>query len=167
MTINTTTSNTPLADQAKHYGRDWLHLFSILLALIGTGIAGYLVYVKYADKAIICSNNDKISCEAVQSSAYADLFGIPVPVLGLAAYLTFLVLLVLEDRVELVTLYGRTIMFGLTMFGLMFSGYLTYIEAFVLEKWCLWCVASAIVMVLLFITSTIRAFQFTEIEEEG
>ena len=34
--------------------------------------------------------------------------------------------------------------------GLGFSGYLTYLEAYVINAWCQWCVSSAVIMVLAF-----------------
>ena len=37
--------------------------------------------------------------------------------------------------------------------GVGFSAYLTYLEAFVIHAWCQWCVASAIIMVLVFLAS--------------
>jgi uncharacterized membrane protein len=37
--------------------------------------------------------------------------------------------------------------------GVLFSAYLTYLEAFVIHAWCQWCVSSAIIMVLAFLAS--------------
>ena len=57
------------------------------LALLGTGIAAYLTYAKYADATIACATG---GCETVQSSEYAEVLGLPVPVLGLLGYLAIL-----------------------------------------------------------------------------
>ena len=58
-----------------------------LLALAGTGIAAYLTYAWYAEATIACTTG---GCETVQSSSYAKLAGLPVPVLGLVGYLGIL-----------------------------------------------------------------------------
>ena len=64
-----------------------LRLAVALLALAGAGIAAYLTYAWYAEATIACTSS---GCETVQSSSYAKLAGIPVPVLGLFGYLSIL-----------------------------------------------------------------------------
>ena len=61
-----------------------LRIAVAVLALAGAAIAGYLTYAKYADATIACSTG---GCETVQESEYAEILGLPVPVLGLAGYL--------------------------------------------------------------------------------
>lgn len=146
--------------------RDWLYIASIVLTLIGIGIAGYLSYTKIADVQVACVETSSLDCNAVQSSIYSQVMGIDVAYLGLAAYLTFFAILVLEPYIGLLQTYSRTLMFSLTLFGVAYSGYLTYIEAFVLETWCQWCVGSALVMLGLFIVSTVRAYTWVEIDED-
>lgn len=142
--------------------RNWLVLLGILLSIIGIAIAGYLTYVKVADTEIICVETGSLDCNAVQASAYSSLLGIPVAVLGLGAYISFLLLFLLGDRIGFLAEYGSIILFGLTLFGVIYSAYLTYIEAFVLEKWCQYCIVSAVLMVGLFIISIMRVLQTDE-----
>src|SRR5690606_26540997 len=113
--------------------------------------SAYLTYVKVADKAAICAATQTIDCEGVQNSVYSEILGIPIAILGLGAYLSILGIFVLENRVSFLATYGKTLLFSFTLFGVLYSGYLTYIEGFVLEKWCMWCVASAITMLGLFV----------------
>ena len=40
--------------------------------------------------------------------------------------------------------------------GTVYSIYLTAIEAFVLEAWCIWCLASAVIISLIFIVEVIE-----------
>jgi len=47
----------------------------------------------------------------------------------------------------------------MTLFGFMFSAYLTAIEAFVIHAWCMWCLGSAITMTALFIVSGLRLWK--------
>ena len=112
------------------------------IALIGVGIATYLVYIHYAGIKPFCVAGNG-GCEKVQTSDYAKLAGIPVAVLGLAGYLAILASLFV--RGDLGRLAGAAI--ALSGFG--FSMYLTYREIFTIKAICHWCVASAVLMTLL------------------
>jgi uncharacterized membrane protein len=57
------------------------------LAALGVAIAAYLAFTRYTDTTIACTTG---GCEVVQRSDYAELFGIPVVVLGLGAYVFLL-----------------------------------------------------------------------------
>jgi uncharacterized membrane protein len=118
------------------------------LALIGIGIAGYLVYVHYADVKPICSISH--GCETVQKSRYAKLAGIPVALLGLIGYLGILGSLFVRGEA------GRLAGAGMALVGLGFSGWLTYLEAARIHAWCQWCVGSAVVMALLTVVALAR-----------
>ena len=37
--------------------------------------------------------------------------------------------------------------------GVLFSGYLTYLEAAVIHAWCRWCVVSAVLVTVIFVTA--------------
>ena len=64
-----------------------LRLLMAALALVGAGISAYLTVARLTGAAIVCGTG---GCEAVQSSPYAELLGIPVSILGLAGYLLIL-----------------------------------------------------------------------------
>ncbi len=139
------------------------------MTLVGLGIGLYLTYVKVADKEAVCVKSTTFDCNSVQTSAYSEMLGIPVAFIGLAAYGTMLAILLLEKRVSLVNEYSRVLLFAMTLFGVVYSAYLTYIEGFVLEKWCMWCVASALLMVGLFVLSLTRlmnSFSAEDFEED-
>jgi uncharacterized membrane protein len=121
---------------------------ALLLAAIGIGIAGYLVYVHYTDTKVLCSISH--GCETVQKSKYAKLAGVPVALLGLIGYVAILGTLFV--RTESARLAGA----GMALIGLGFSGWLTYLEAARIHAWCQWCVGSAIVMTLLTIVLVAR-----------
>ena len=123
-----------------------------LLALLGFFIALYmLAYALGLTGSVICGLGD---CERVQSSPYSRIGPVPVAGLGVAGYLSLLAVsfLGLQPRgqgsraVSVLLLLGGVI-------GLLFSAYLTYLEAFVIGAWCQWCVGSAIIMVLAFLAS--------------
>jgi uncharacterized membrane protein len=113
----------------------------LVLALIGVGIAAYLVYVHYAHANVICSISH--GCETVQKSKYAKLAGVPVALIGLLGYLAILASLFVRGEA------GRLAGAAFALVGVGFSGWLTYLEAERIHAWCQWCVGSAIVMTLL------------------
>ena len=123
-----------------------------VLCLVGIGIGTYLTYVHYAGIKVVCLSSG--GCETVQSSAYAKLGGIPVPVLGLAGYIGILASLVIL-RGELSRMTG----FALALIGFLFSAYLTYRELFTIKAICQWCVSSAVIMTLLTILTAIRVLR--------
>jgi uncharacterized membrane protein len=125
-----------------------LRLAAIVLALVGLGIASYLTYVHYEDIHPVGGLGG--DCVKVQTSEWSKLAGIPVAVLGLVAYATILVSLLVPGEEALIA-GALTALVG---FG--FSAYLTYREHFTLDAICPWCVASAIVMTLLAIATTAR-----------
>jgi uncharacterized membrane protein len=125
-----------------------LRTAGLVLAVLGIGIAGYLVYVHYADVNPIC--NIAHGCHKVQTSAYAKLAGVPVALLGLFGYIIILGALIVDGEI------GRMIA-GLTaLVGFGFSMYLTYRELFTIDAICQWCVGSAILMTGLAVVCTWR-----------
>ena len=129
-------------------------LSSIILSILGTLDAGYLSYVKFANAQIICGQYS--GCETVNTSVYSEVAGIPVAFLGAGAYLLILVFLLLEDRSDFWRSNSPLLVFGLTLVGVLFSAYLTYIEIAVIHAVCVYCVSSAIILAILFIIAILR-----------
>ena len=71
-------------------------------------------------------------CEAVNSSKYAEIGGIPLVILGLLGYLAILAFLILETRLPSWRDGLLLGVFGFTLAGTIYSVYLTYIAIFVL-----------------------------------
>jgi uncharacterized membrane protein len=126
-----------------------LRTAAIVVACIGLAIAIYLTYVHYTGGNVACTNS---GCHTVQTSVYAKLGGIPVPVLGLVGYLGILGSLVLLSG-DL----GRLAGFAMALIGFLFSAYLTYRELFTIKAICEWCVGSAVCMTVLMVITSIRA----------
>ena len=115
------------------------------LALLGLAISIYLTYVHYAGIEPVCSSIS--NCERVQTSEYAELAGIPVAVLGIAGYAA--ILLSLRLRADVTAL--------LSYLAVAFSAYLTWAELFKIDAICQWCVASAIITLVIAVLATVRA----------
>jgi uncharacterized membrane protein len=125
-----------------------LRLSTVLLAVLGLVIAGYLTWVHYANLKPFCVGGG--GCERVQSSQWADLAGIPVAVLGVGGYAAILLLSALPGEL------ARTGAAFLALVGAGFSAWLTYVEVAKIDAICQWCVASALVMAALAVICIIR-----------
>jgi uncharacterized membrane protein len=125
---------------------------TLVLALIGTGIAGYLTWVHYGHLKIVCLAGGG-GCEKVQASSYAELAGVPVAVLGLVGYALILASLALPEG------DGAVAAAFLSLVGFGFSMYLTWAELFRIHAICQWCVASACVMTVLTVVSVARVLR--------
>ncbi|GEM_PF-460320 len=135
--------------------RPWAKMLVVLLALAGTLLAGYLTYHHYvlSSQPLICFVGGT-DCEDVQSSDFGSWFGVPVAVFGLIGYVAITLAALVALRTHGRLLLGLTnAQLGLATFGFAASIYFTSIEAFVLHKWCAWCVGSAILMTLVFLFS--------------
>jgi uncharacterized membrane protein len=125
------------------------------LSLLGLGVAAYLAYVETAQVAAVCGPVGK--CNTVQQSEYALLFGVlPVGVFGLIGYIAILLVWLAGrfGRGPLAELAPAGLL-AMTMFGTLFSIYLTFLEPFVIGATCAWCLTSAVVRtLLLWLTAT-------------
>jgi uncharacterized membrane protein len=128
---------------------------AIALAVAGVGIAGYLTYIHYAGVDSVCAIAH--GCEKVQTSEWSKLAGIPVALLGLFGYIGILAALIVDGEL------GRLGAVALSWIGFAFSAYLTYREIWTIDAICIWCVASAVVLTLLVIVTTVR---FLSAQEE-
>jgi len=111
------------------------------VALIGLAIAGYLTAVRLTGGAPVCAIAH--GCDVVQQSRYAEVAGVPVALLGLAGYGAILASLARDGE------GWRTATAFLSLAGLGFSAWLTYVEIAILDAICIWCVASAACMAAL------------------
>lgn len=127
---------------------------SIGLAALGLVDSLYLTGVKFSGKYALCGPLG--DCESVNSSIYSEVYGIPIALLGAIAYLTILLLLLFEGNIFIGKENARLIVFGISLVGVIYSIYLTYIEIAVLRAICPYCVLSAIILVILLGLSTLR-----------
>ncbi len=133
-----------------HYKKHALAL--IILSVLGALVSSYLVYQHYKPLGdSICNLSNYVNCDIVNKSEYAEILGVPVAVLGLAAYavIFFFSLALLKGWFK----HAASSLAIFTAGGLGFSLYLTYVEFFVLHAVCLFCLASQAIILALFIIS--------------
>ncbi|HET8565224.1 MAG TPA: vitamin K epoxide reductase family protein [Solirubrobacterales bacterium] len=123
------------------------------VAALGLGVATYIAIADAGGGAPACLAGGS-GCQTVADSSYSHLAGINVAVLGIVAYA---LLLASAFLVNDAARFGGFLV-GLVGFG--FSVYLTYIELFKIEAVCQWCVASALLMTILFLLSATRLIGF-------
>jgi uncharacterized membrane protein/thiol-disulfide isomerase/thioredoxin len=123
------------------------------LTLVGLMVAGYLAYVELTQVQAVCGPVGE--CNIVQASPYAQIMGIPVAVLGLINYLAIggLWLLVRKPETAVTRLQqlAPAALLAITVFGVLFSIYLTALELFVIHAVCAWCLTSAVITTLMMV----------------
>jgi len=120
----------------------------------------YEVMVKPEKKKAACDFNTTWSCTGVDNSPYSEMFGLGMGIYGLVGYFLMLFFSVLHlfHRSPKSNFSSLLIFFG-AFIGIFFSGYLTWIEITKLHQYCPYCVASATIMLLIFIF-TLAGFGF-------
>ena len=123
------------------------------VAAFGIGVATYLAISTAGGDAPVCLAGSK-GCETVTSSSHSELAGINIAILGIAGYVMLLICALLRgDAARMGGFVGALIGFG-------YSVYLTYLELFVIDAICQWCVASAVLMTILFALGAIRMVRY-------
>ncbi len=127
----------------------WLDMAIPILAILGLGASIYLTYVEVTHTQALCGPVG--DCNAVQSSPYAKLFGlVPIGLVGALGYIAILVAWFWRRfRTDALSKVAGPIMFGMALFGTLFSVYLTYLELFVIHAVCIWCLSSAVIITAL------------------
>jgi len=132
----------------------WLYRISIALALLGLAVSIYMTIFKLTDNEKMCIGNG--GCSKVNSSVYAEMYGIPVAVFGVGGYAVIAALLFMEEQNKFLKQNGTMVVFGLALFGFLFTLYLIYVELALIHALCPFCVTSQITMTILFILSIVR-----------
>jgi uncharacterized membrane protein len=123
--------------------------------VVGLLISAYLSWVHYAGVVPVCVGGSG-GCETVQASSYATILGVPVAELGLVGYSGLLLSALL--RGEACAYLGLLV----ALVGTLFSAYLTYLEVFVIQAICEWCVASATVMIAAMVCAALTVRLLTQ-----
>ena len=121
-----------------------------VLALVGLFVAMYLWLFKLG---VIGTLSCKIGgCDKVNTSPWAVFLGQPVAFWGVLYYVG-LFAAAYASTMERFAEDRRAVLLLVTLtgWGVLFSGYLTYLEAAVIHAWCQWCVVSAILVCIMFV----------------
>jgi uncharacterized membrane protein len=123
-----------------------------LLALVGCFVALYLwLHAIGVGGPLQCGSG---GCDTVQTSRWAVFLGLPVALYGVVGYFVILVVAVAALRpAALVQRKWNVVLVGLASVGVLFTVYLTYLELFVIQAICRWCVGSALIIAAIWIVA--------------
>jgi uncharacterized membrane protein len=126
-----------------------------VLAIAGVAVSAISLQRHYAKSATaFCELGERFNCDIVNRSEYSSVMGIPVAGIGVAGYgVLFALATVYRSR------KGTPVRLLVTaLAGLAFALYLTYVEGYVLETWCILCLSSlALIVMITVLASVIRA----------
>ena len=115
-----------------------------LLAVLGLTVSYLALRVHYSNDIQPCDINDHWDCGVVNHSPFAMVGPIPVAAIGIAGYVLIGILAFMRRRI---------LVAAASVVGLGFALYLTHIEKDVLMVWCLYCVISQCLILLLSLLS--------------
>jgi uncharacterized membrane protein len=121
------------------------------LDVFGLAIASYLTIVKLAGGVPVCGPIQ--GCVEVAQSPYSEVAGIPVAAFGVALSVVLLAAALgwwrTADR-RLLALH-----YGLSLVGVTFEGYFTYLQVFVIDAVCIWCALYGASLVMRFLLALV------------
>lgn len=127
-------------------------VFVSIYSFLGMLVSAYLLYQHYKPSTgSFCAISEYINCDIVNKSIYSEIFGVPVSVLGFLAYAVFFAasILVIKNYLRLERIVN--ILFAFAGVSLLFSFYLTYIEFFVLNAVCPFCIIQQFLIFVMFL----------------
>jgi uncharacterized membrane protein len=132
-----------------------------ILSLAGFFVSRHIHTSKKTGEKLVCFiGGGKKSCNEVVESEYGKTFGIANEVAGIVYYaVVFISMLFLWWRPELINVKLDSIFPLVSGVAFFASVYLVYIQAFVLKKFCEWCLVTAVANTLIFL---LFLFQLTK-----
>ena len=123
-----------------------------MLSLLGVFVAAYLYLYKIGKIGTMACGTG--GCETVQLSRWSMFAGIEVSLIGLVGYLVLLgvALAGLQPPLARQSWVAKSLVL-MSGLGVVFAIYLTALELFVIHAICRWCVASAVIITLVFVAS--------------
>jgi uncharacterized membrane protein len=134
-----------------------------VLSLAGLFISAYLYLFKIGRIGTLACGTG--ACETVQLSPWSRFAGVEVALIGLLGYALLLGLSLLSlQPAWAVKRWPMSLLAVLAGIGVAFTGYLTYIELFVLQAVCRWCVASAVMILAIFLAALLGSRRLGSVE---
>ena len=127
----------------------------LILAFCGLSDSIYIAQRESINAPLLCDANNLSGCNIVAASQYSHLFGISFAEYGIAFYVFIFVMAAL-GLVAYHRLMPRLLQL-VSAIGVAASIYLTYIELFVIHAICIYCFASALMVLGIFIFASFLA----------
>jgi len=126
-------------------------LILAVLDLLGLAIASYLSIVELGGGVPACGVLK--GCEEVARSEYSRIGGVPVAVFGVALSLVLLTLALAWWRTDAYVLLLAH--YGLSLAGVLFEVYFSYLQVFVIGAVCIWCTSYGVSLVARFVVALV------------
>ena len=128
----------------------WQPVATLVLSIVGLGIATYLTITHFDKVALVCSDNGAINCAKVTTSPQSEIVGIPVAMLGLAFFIPMIALcLPVAWRSTDRRIHMARLLLAVTGVGMII--YLIIAELFIIKAICLWCSGVHLLTFILFV----------------
>jgi len=129
-------------------------MWMALLSLAGLFLGAYLTLYKIGIIGTLACG--VTSCETVQTSRWSVFLGVPVATWGVGFYALMLALVLagLQPRFADSRRLAAAVL-ALASWGVLFTAWLNYLEAFVIHAWCEWCLGSAAMVLVLFLLALV------------
>ncbi len=128
-------------------------VFILILAFCGLADSLYLTQNEVAGTPLICNIQNLSGCNLVAQSAYSRLFGIPLAEYGVFFYSVLFILAALE--LALFDRFLRRLLQIAAVFGFISSLYFTFLQIFVINAFCIYCFASALIELVVLVFASL------------
>ncbi len=121
----------------------------LVLSFGGIADSAYLAQHKLFGTPLLCNVQNLSDCNTVAASPYSQIFGIPLAGFGVLFYSLLFILAALE-----LVLFSRLLRRVLQIFaviGVLFSLYFIVLQMFVINAFCIYCLASALIALLILV----------------
>lgn len=132
----------------------WAFLGTFLFSALGFADALFLTIVHYKNELPPCTIE---GCEKVLTSSYAEIFGVPVALLGALYYGSILIMSVLYMEEKYFMKKGNNsswymlLAFNMSHVGFIATIWFVSLQYFVIHAWCQYCLVSALCCAFLWI----------------
>ena len=131
--------------------RSLLLAIIIVLAFLGLADTWYLAQAALTNTDLNCGIEALDHCNTVAQSEYSRVLGVPLALYGFAFYVVFFVL------AAIITTLSRPVfvklMYWISVLGFLLSLYFLYLQVYVIEALCIYCLASFVIATLLFLAT--------------
>lgn len=124
-----------------------LYVVAAILSLLGLADALYLTIEHLTGQSVRCTIIS--GCSEVLSSSYAEVLGVPLAMIGAAAYFSVFSLAILAAFGYRI---AGTLLKLLVVVMFLVSLWLIYLQAFVIRQFCQYCLLSAAITTALLVT---------------
>lgn len=121
-------------------------ILTLLLGLLGAGIAAYLTFTHFnimvdPEFQSGCNLGGNLNCDAVNSSQFSEVMGIPIALVGVAFYLAIAALSILSLLPGQDSPRAPAMIWGLSVLAVFLSACLAFISGAIIGAWCLFCMS--------------------------